>query len=248
MEMSVLAIVQARMGSTRLPGKVLKAINGVTLIEILLQRLSQSKLIDKIVLATGENKENDILQEKVRKLEFEVFRGSEDNVLDRYYQAAKLYRAKTIVRITGDCPFIDSFIVDKVIGLFLDKELDYVSNTDPPTFPDGLDVEVFSFKELEKAQEQAETMYEREHVTPLIRQNKKIKQMNYIGAANHSAERWTVDNPEDLAVVCNVLNYFSPDLNFSWEKVLRLKQSHPEYFEANKNIQRNEGSMIDSRG
>ena len=153
MIVDVLLIVQARMNSTRLPGKVLKKVGDRSLIEILLTRLSKSKMVDRIVLATSKNKENSPLASTVEKLGFDVFRGSEDDVLNRYYQTAKKYAPKTIVRITGDCPIIDPLIVDKVIYLYQNKCADYASNTNPPTYPDGLDVEVFSFDMLKEANE-----------------------------------------------------------------------------------------------
>ena len=156
----ILAIVQAGMGSTRLPGKVLKKVCGKPLIEILLYRLSQSKKTDKIILATSENKENDILAETVEKLGFDIFHGREDDVLDRYYEAAKPYSPEAVVRITGDCPIIDPQLVDEVIGLYQENKVDYASNAEPPTFPDGLDTEVFSFKALKISWEQATTKYE----------------------------------------------------------------------------------------
>jgi glutamate-1-semialdehyde 2,1-aminomutase len=240
----VLAIVQARMASTRLPGKVLKEVNETTLIEILLHRLSQSKLINKIVLATGVNKENDILANRVEGLGYDVFRGSEKDVLGRYYQAAKLHNPETIVRITGDCPLVDSNVVDEVIKLYEDNEVAYTSNTDPPTYPDGLDTEVFSFKALESAHRQATTRHEREHVTPFIRNNKQIKRLNLASQEDCSAERWTLDDLEDLEVVEQILNHFMPNLDFSWKDVLELKKAHPDYFEANKSIKRNAGAEL----
>jgi len=244
MEVNTLAIVQARMNSTRLPGKVLKKINDRTLIEILLQRLSKSKSIDKIILATSKSDSNDILEKKVIKLGYEVFRGSEENVLERFYQAAKAQKAKTVIRITGDCPIIDPFLTDDVIKLYQKNEVDYVSNVDPPTFPDGLDVEVFSFKALETAQKLATTTYEREHVTPFIRNNKDFKRLSLSCEKNYSSERWTVDDPEDFEVITKVIHHFKPNLNFLWEEVIKLKESNPEYFLANKNIKRNEGSVL----
>ena len=180
MVVNVLAIVQARMDSTRLPGKVLKEVNGKPLIEILFQRLSRSKEIDEIILATSKNLENDRLAETVEKLGFDVFRGSENDVLDRYYQAAKPYSPKAVVRITGDCPIIDPQLVDKVISLYKESNVDYASNTDPPTYPDGLDTEVFSFAVLEAAHRQAEEPFEREHVTPFILANGQFKRINYV--------------------------------------------------------------------
>ena len=240
----ILAIVQARMSSTRLPGKILKDVNGKQLIEILLHRVSQSKKIDKIILATSENPENDGLADFVEQLGYEVFRGSEDDVLGRYYQAAKFHHPDSVVRITGDCPLIDPQLVDNVIELFEQHEVDYASNTEPPTFPDGLDTEIFSFKALEYAFKLAEKPSEREHVTPFIRTNAKFRRINFSNETDLSEERWTVDDPEDFEVIENVVNHFAPNLDYTWRDVLELKKSHPEYFEANKGIKRNEGTEM----
>jgi len=240
----ILAIVQARMRSTRLPGKVLKEVNGKSLIEILLQRLSRSEKIDKIILATAENKENDILSETVEKLGFDVFRGSEDDVLDRYYQAARHYSPEVVVRITGDCPLIDSQLVDEVIGLYGENNVDYASNIKPPTYPDGLDTEVFSFTALETAYNNTKESFEREHVTPFIRNNGQFKLANYSNKTDLSGERWTVDDPQDIEVIENIINHFAPDIDFTWRDVIQLKQSHPEYFAANRSIKRNEGAEL----
>ena len=244
MAVNILAIVQARMNSTRLPGKVLKKVNGLTLIEVLLQRLSQSTFIDKIILATGESASNRALVEEGTQLGYEVFCGSEEDVLERFYQAAKSQRAKTVVRITGDCPLIDPTLTDEVIQLYQDQDVDYASNTDPPSYPDGLDVEVFSFSVLERAQKQATTKYEREHVTPFICNHKEMKRLNLASEKNYASERWTVDNPEDLTVVANVIDHFKPNVHFSWKEVIKLKAPHPEYFLPNKGIQRNEGAVL----
>jgi glutamate-1-semialdehyde 2,1-aminomutase len=240
----VLAIVQARMGSTRLPGKVLKEVNGKPLIEILFHRLSLSKKIDKIILATTQHKENDILAEIVEKRGFEVFRGSEDDVLDRYYQAAKIMEAETIVRVSGDSPIIDPVLLDNIITLFIQTEADFATNTNPPTYPDGMDASVCSFQTLKKAWQEASSKFDREHVTPYIRGSNLFKKVNLENKHDYSNERWTVDDPEDFDVIEKVINHFTPNLDFSWEDVLELKKSHSEYFMANQGINRNEGSVI----
>ena len=232
------------MGSTRLPGKVLKQINGKPLIEILLHRLSLTKRIDKIILATSNNSMNNGLVEIAKRLGYEVYLGSEDDVLDRYYKAAKKYEPKSIVRITGDCPLIDPQLVDNLIGFYHEKKMDYVGNGDPPTFPDGLDIEVFSYKALETAYKQAKDKFEREHVTPFIRNNKKLKRANFEYTEDLSSERWTVDESEDLQVINEIINHFSPRLDFTWQDVYALKKSNPELFKANKYITRNEGAKM----
>ena len=244
MAVNTLAIVQARMGSTRLPGKVLKEIDGRPLIELLLHRLARSKKIDKIVVATSVGPENEILAEVVRKCGFDVFRGSENDVLDRYFEAAKAHPAQVVVRVTGDCPIIDPHLVDEVISLFQNGDLDYASNNNPPTFPDGLDTEVFSFAALATAHQQATSLHEREHVTPFLRTNSQFRRANYSHVSDLSGERWTVDDPEDFEVIENVVTHFAPDPDFGWLDVVELTASHPEYFESNRGIERNEGASL----
>jgi len=246
MACKAIAIVQARVSSTRLPGKVLKEINGKSLIEILFHRLSQAKKINRIMLATSVNKENDPLVNIIAKLGYDVFRGSEDDVLGRYYKASKQYEPESVIRITGDCPIIDPSLVDEVISLYDKENVDYASNTNPPTYPDGLDVEVFSFKSLKEANNKAKSSHEREHVTPYIRTNKKLKNINLSNNKNDSNERWTIDDPEDYVVIENIVNHFAPNLDFTWKDVLELKNTHLDYFEANKNIQRNAGAELDT--
>jgi glutamate-1-semialdehyde 2,1-aminomutase len=240
----ILAIVQARMGSTRLPGKVLKEIDGQSLISILLARLSQSRCIDKVVVATTEAGIDDQLAESCAELGYSVFRGSEIDVLSRYYYAAKKYQATTIVRVTGDCPLIDSVIVDQVITDFKDKFVDYASNIEPPSFPDGLDVEVFSYSALSEAFHEAAEDSEREHVTSYLREKQHIRRSNLKNSDDVSHMRWTVDDPADLTVVENVFKHFSPNIDFSWKDVLLLSDKEPRLFSANSGGIRNMGSEM----
>jgi glutamate-1-semialdehyde 2,1-aminomutase len=242
----ILAIVQARMGSTRLPGKVLKKVCGKPLIEILLHRLSLSKKIDKIIVATSVNKENDTLSEFVEKLGFDVFRGSEDDVLNRYYQAANLYKPNTILRITGDCPLIDPTIVDAVINKFEQKQVQYLNNVTPPTYPDGMDVEIFDFETLREAWKKTESSHDREHVSPYIRNNENFTKSYLINGNNYGHVRLTVDEPDDLKVVEGIINYFNPQLDFDLDDIMNLKKEQPHLFIHNKNIGRDEGSIIGS--
>ena len=245
MSINILAIVQARANSKRLPNKVLKKINGKSIIEILLNRLSQSKTIDKIVLSTGKDRVNDELENLVENLGFDVFRGSNNDVLSRFYYTALKYNAKSIVRITGDCPLTDYTIVDSLINYFKSNNIEYASNTNPPTFPDGLDVEAFSFSALKEAFHYSDGQ-EREHVTPYMVKNHKLKKYNLINNADLSLERWTVDYQEDFILIKNILKYFKMDLNFHWSEVLKLKSIKPELFNVNKNFSRNEGVNIGS--
>lgn len=239
--MKVIAIVQARMGSTRLPKKVMKPIGGIPMIELLLQRLAKSTSLDQIVLATSTAPLDKQLSSYVQALGFEVFEGSETDVLDRFYRAALRFKGDVIVRITGDCPLIDPNIVDQAVNEFLSTNVDYLSNTILPTFPDGLDVEVFSFDALEKAAFNARRVSDREHVTPYLRNFKLFRLKNITSAENFSAERWTVDEPEDFEVVSSIFQYFYPNNDFSWLDVLSLRRTDPEIFEKNMTVLRNEG-------
>ncbi len=242
--MNVIAVVQARMGSTRYPKKVMACVNDVPLIELLLERLSKAKLVDEIIVATSSNVNNEPLVKHVTKLGCRVFQGDENDVLDRYYQAVKYTKPDAIVRITGDCPLIDPEIVDEVINAFLDSQVDYASNIYPPTYPDGLDVEVFSFTALEKAWRDAVLPSEREHVTSYISETGQFQTVNVSNNEDNSCERWTVDEPEDFEVVSAVFTHFLPKVDFSWKEVLQFKNEHPESFLANKHMIRNEGSAM----
>ncbi len=239
--MKTVAVIQARMGSSRLPKKVLKEIVGKPLIELLLSRLSQSKEIDQIIVATSDNYENDILELTVNRLGFKCFRGSENNVLDRFFKAAQSCAADNIVRITGDCPLIDAKVVDECIKSFKSQNLDYLSNTLPPSYPDGLDVEVMSYKALHNAQNKATSDFDREHVTPYIKNNQHFKIGNLENDKDFSGLRWTVDEFDDLQVVRNIFENFFPNILFSWKEVLDLHETKPHLFMHNKNKIRNEG-------
>lgn len=242
--MRVIAIVQARMGSTRFPGKVMKSIINKPVIELLLKRLALSNEINQIVVATSIDPNNKDLKNHVTSLGFECFAGSEEDVLDRFYEAAKITNADIIVRITGDCPLIDPDIVDSIIKKYKNSNSEYVSNVNPPTFPDGLDVEVFAFSALEIAQKEATSSYDREHVTPFIRNSGLFQISNYENESDLSSLRWTLDELEDLVVIDSVFNHFKPNINFTWLDVLSLYQNSPDLFSINKKYSRNEGSSM----
>lgn len=242
--MKILAIVQARMGSTRFPDKVMRLINGVPMIELLLGRVSSSRNIDQIILATADDSRNQPLADHVRNLGFTVFQGSENDVLDRYYQAAKLHQPDVVIRITGDCPLMDPRLVDDMIDVFRSVSVDYLSNVAPPTYPDGLDIEIFSFAALEAAALQATQPVEREHVTPYIRESGLFKTANHACAQDYSSERWTVDEATDFVVISAVFEHFFPRTDFSWLEVLSLRQTQPALFIANNQLIRNEGASM----
>ena len=244
--MKIIAIVQARLGSVRLPEKVLKNIGGKPMIELLLSRLSKSTLIDEIIVATSEGTENDKLQLLVESLGFNCTRGSEEDVLLRFYESAKQMNADAVVRITGDCPLIDAEIIDKCIKKFKKASIDYVSNIEPATFPDGLDVEVVSFKALEKANINAISAFDREHVTTYIRNSDNFLKSSVKHVEDLSKLRWTVDEQEDLNVIKKIFRHFSPDIFFDWRQILELKSLKPEIFAENQTILNNEGSNMGS--
>jgi len=242
--MKVVAVVQARMGSTRLPNKVMKLVAGRPMIEVLLSRLSKAIEIDEIVLATTTHKSDDSLFEHVSGLGVRAFRGSVDDVLGRFLIAGRETSADIVVRITGDCPLIDPVLVDAAILSFKEQGFEYLSNANPPSFPDGLDVEVFYMAALEQASLETQKLFDREHVTPYLRNSGTFR----VGLISHvsdlSSLRWTVDEPEDLEVVRSVFNHFAPDIYFAWTDVLKLYGSRPDIFKKNDSIVRNQGARM----
>ena len=215
----VVAIVQARMRSTRLPNKVLKLIDGVPMIELLFARLSYAREVDEIVLATSDNSLDKPLVDHVSGLGYRCWQGSENDVLERYLQTARHAGADVVVRITGDCPLIDPSVVDKLVRHFKVSAVDYCSNTTPPTYPDGMDVEVFSVLALERAACETDKLYDREHVTPYLKNRKQFRQAQVSSEKDYSALRWTVDEASDFSVIEAVFSYFSPNVQlgeYSW--------------------------------
>ena len=212
--MKIVAIVQARMGSTRFPDKVMKPLMGEPMIGMLLARLSLSKEIDRIVVATSVDHRNKPLVEYLENLGFDCERGSENDVLGRFLQAARKHGANIIVRITGDCPLVDSELVDECIRAFKTSKVDYLSNVAPPTYPDGLDIEVFSMEALERAGAESQDSFGREHVTPYLRANHSFSKSSIKNEVDLSSLRWTVDEPANLKVVEDVFSHFSPEYPF----------------------------------
>lgn len=244
--MKVVAIVQARMGSTRLPNKVMKSIVGLPMIELLLKRLSKAKEVDQIVVATSIDPRNQPLLERVKQLGYACEQGSEQDVLSRYLQAAEAHHADVIVRITGDCPLVDPELVDTVISAFKANPVDYFSNTSPATYPDGLDIEVFTLKALQRSAQESNSEFDHEHVTPYIRNQPSFSKSSIQHNEDLSALRWTVDEPEDLQVITHIFEHFAPDIHFSWLEVLELQKNKPELFLSNQTIKRNEGATMGS--
>ena len=207
MEVKTSLITQARSGSTRLPGKILKKINNESLLEIHLKRLNKCNNVSNIIVATTDKPEDKVIYDYAIDWGFNSFRGSESDVLDRFYQAVRKEKPDWIVRVTSDCPLIDPILVDKLINFAHDNNTDYCSNTLVENYPDGQDIEVFKFSALEAAWKNANLLSEREHVTPYIRNNSDFKgaslftALNYPCASNYSKIRMTVDEAKDFNLI-----------------------------------------------
>jgi len=234
------AIIQARTGSSRLPNKVFKPLCGKPLIWHVVNRLKSSKKIQKIILATTQNKNDDVLENWANENDVNCFRGNENNVLDRYYQAALYFNVDTIVRITADDPFKDAEIIDQVIQLFTDEKLDFANNIVPPTFPEGLDTEVFSFLALEKAWKEAVDPYEKEHVTQYFYRHPDLfSQKSIQNKINLSYLRWTIDTLEDFNMAETVYNkLFTVKEVFGMQDILCLLKDEPEIAQINSKVMR----------
>jgi len=245
----MLAILQARTSSTRLPGKVLKPILGKPMLERQLERLARVRQIDKLVVATSDNPDDNALANLCDRIGFECFRGSLDDVLDRFYQTAIIHSARNIVRLTGDCPVADPQVIDEIISHYLSGNFDYVSNTIEPTYPDGLDAEVFRFECLEQAWHEAKLPSQREHVTPFIwQQPDRFKLENHRCAADFSHLRWTVDEPEDFKLITAIYeSLYSLNPEFAMNDILNWLHDNPEMVYVNQSFKRNEG-LIKSFG
>lgn len=236
--MRVIAIIQARMGSTRLPGKVLEKIEGQTMLACVIRRTSRASLITEIVVATTEAAADQLIVDECKRLGVPFFCGAELDVLDRYYRAASARQADIVVRITSDCPFIDPQLVDQVIAEFQrQKNIVYVSNTLPPrTFPRGLDVEAMSFAALERAWLEDGSPEWREHVTPFIYRNpEKFRLYSVTSETDYSDLRLTVDTKEDMTLARRIYSYFGHD-GFSWREIIAALDRHPQWLEINRHI------------
>lgn len=234
----IIGIIQARMGSTRLPGKVLLDLAGESMLVRVMNRIHRAQKLDELVVATTTHSADRVIAKLCAKHGWACFRGREEDVLDRYFQAAKEHHADVVVRITSDCPLIEPEIIDLTVRQFLQEDsLDYVSNTLPPrTFPRGLDVEVMSFEALERAWREDDNPAWREHVTPYIyRHPEKFTIQTVMNDQDYSHMRWTVDTPEDLAFVRRIYDHFGHD-RFYWREVIALLEEHPEWLEINRHV------------
>lgn len=253
--MRVMAVIQARMGSTRLPGKVLKEISpGISVLSCLLHRLSCSTLLDKILVATTNLDDDEILSREVKKLGYECFKGNALDVLNRYFESVQHYNLADndyVVRVTGDCPLLDPKLVDEVIDMAIQMDLDFCNNTMTPTYPDGMDVAVMKYKTLKEAQLGAILSSDREHVTPYI-----VKKSTYKGGEafksdclkskeDNSGLRITVDEQKDLDLIQELVKKLG--ISASCSEYVECLKENKELREINSNIERNEGYFASLR-
>ncbi len=242
MKQKNLCIIQARMGSTRLPNKVLKKVKGIHLLQYEIDRARQAKKIDKIVIATSDKSADNKIENLFKKINIDCFRGSEDDVLDRYYQCSLKYPGyKNIIRITGDCPLIDPLIIDNVIAFFEKNKFDYASNALNETFPDGMDVEIFTSNVLHESAQKARLGSEREHITQYMIKNKKFKKGNFAAEYDWSHFRLTVDNPEDFEVISFLIK--NSKITDGYLNYISLLTKNPKIMSKNLRIIRNEGLL-----
>jgi spore coat polysaccharide biosynthesis protein SpsF len=236
------AIIQARMGSSRLPGKVMRKLLGRPMLEWEVERIRHSRLINRVIVATTTETRDNIISDFCRENSIDCFRGSEEDVLDRYYRAARRYNLDVVVRITSDCPLIDPGIIDRVIRSLIDNNCDYACNNFPPTFPDGLDTEVFTFDALERAWREADKPYQREHIEPYFYENTEIFRMvNVRNDKDLSWMRWTVDYEDDFVFITEIYrNLAEGNKIFLMEDILKLLEERPELLEINRGHIRNE--------
>lgn len=237
-----LLIIQARMGSTRLPGKVLKTIKGYSLLELQQLRIRPAKLVDKIVIATTQNREDDAIEQFCKEKNILCSRGSDWDVLDRYYQAAKNFQPKNVIRVTSDCPLHHHTVIDFVIQEYLKSGKDYFSNSnnEPDFLEDGFDVEVFSFSALEIAWKEAKLLSEREHVTPYIKNSGKFS----CGWKKYNPDyqfKLSVDSENDFRVAETIFSSFDSISEFTMNDVCELLKKKPQILELNKDSIINSG-------
>jgi len=244
---NITAIIQARLGSTRLPGKTMKELAGKPLLGHLISRIKKSKYIEDIIIATTTQERDDRIVQFAAENNLKFFRGDEDDVLDRFYQAAVTWQCETIVRVTPDCPMLDPQITDRVILEYLSGRYDYVCNVMPPTYPDGLDTEVFSFQALARAWREAKLLSEREHVTAYIVKHPDLFKLGNVSkeGKNISWMRWTVDTQNDYEFVSHIFEKIGNSSEiFYLEDVLKVLKENPELIKINKGIERNEGYRL----
>lgn len=241
--MKTVAIIQARMGSARLPGKVLRSLRGKSILGHVIDRVRSSEAIDEMVVATTDLPADDALAALVPTLGVTLFRGSEDDVLSRYYFAARAAKADTVIRVTSDCPLFNGGVLRTMIEEFAaarrrGEQLDYLSNTLTRTYPRGLDAEIFDFAALERTQREATQPFEREHVTPYIYCHpERFALRNHAGAPDLSHQRWTLDTDDDWQLIEAIYAaLYRPDRLFGTEEILDLLDRQPTLVALNAHI------------
>jgi len=240
--MKIIALIQARTGSTRLPKKILKKIKERIILDYVVDRLKYSKYLDNIVLATTISKKDDILEKYAINKKIDYFRGDEENVLSRYYYAAKKYKSDVIVRITSDCPLIDFEIVDKVIIKHIETQSDYTSNVLKRTFPRGVDTEVFNFDVLEESYKCSSDKFEQEHVVPYITSHPekfKLQNLEAKGKLKRPDIRITLDTKEDFELIKKIILHFG-NISFNTYDIIDFLNENQNLLLINKNVQQKE--------
>ncbi len=261
MPLRIVAIIQARRSSTRLPDKVLLDIGGKPMLSRVVERARRARLLDEVVIATSLDPPDNAIEALCQERGYPCYRGSLNDVLDRYYQAARLYHAQVIVRLTGDCPLVDPGLIDELVGKFLGGRVelplpyDFAANRLPPpwhrTYPIGLDVEVCTFQALEKAWEDGDQPRHREHVMPyLYEQAGRFRVLVIDHDPDYGSLRWTVDTPADLELVRQIYARLGGKDDFTWLEVLSLFQREPQLAEVNARLQQKDYREIEtpSRG
>jgi spore coat polysaccharide biosynthesis protein SpsF (cytidylyltransferase family) len=241
----IVAIIQARMGSARLPGKVMMPILGTPMLFLQIERVQRAHSIDCLVVATSSKEGDDVLAEECDRRRIAVYRGSSSDVLARYVNAAVDLKPEAIVRLTGDCPLTDWAVIDTVVQTYKAGDFQYVSNTVPPSYPDGLDVEVINYRALQIAGVEARLPSEREHVTTFVRGHpERFPSANVRAATDLSALRWTVDEPADFELVRTIYEALYPRRPaFETADILDYLERHPELSQLNAHIVRNAGLL-----
>lgn len=235
------ALIQARIGSSRLPSKVLKQLGNKTVLEHVVSRVSKASLVDEVFVLTTIEVQDLSIVKFCSENNIRVFVGSENDVLDRFYQCSKLLKPNNIIRITSDCPLIDPDVIDHILKIHIEGDYDYTSNTLEETYPDGLDAEVVKYSALEKAWEESRMTSEREHVTPYIKKNGSLFSLKSVKCKiDLSEKRWTIDNEEDYRFLSNIFSAFDSDY-FNMDDVLDLLKKNPEWESINSHLIRNEG-------
>ena len=242
----VSVILQARTSSTRLPGKVLKELSGRSMLEFQVERIRRCDDVENIILATSTDSDDDVLASLGESLGIIVVRGPLDDVLSRFILATEAVQSETFIRITGDCPFVDPSLMSEMIHQFNQDKLDYLTNACPPTYPDGLDIEIFSRQSLCLAHQNCSSTDQREHVTPWIRESGELKVCNKVFDQDLSHIRLTVDEPEDLALIRSIVDYFQGTSTFLLSDIIDLLRDNPGLFSINKQYKRNEGATLSS--